>query len=376
VIAAGLAATLASLTLLAVPTGGEFTVRASTGDGAAVRAAAPDGLTTVRLRAAVRTKDAETVRLRDIAEVDGPLADALGALVVADRLAELPSGASGWRTIDLYRVRSLIEADGTVNLGRVILQGSGTSVRAHVVRAQGAEVGVVAQEEAPRVPRGGTVEAHLHATIRGMLGLHGDTVRVRFDEKDGALLATTTAGRTVEVRPVGLAEKLPLAVTVYERDRTVVSETITAVVHVRRDVRVSVGSIARGDPLTTENTVLERRWLAPDERPASPEVVLGSLAHSQLVPGRPISVVDIEAPLAAERNDRVMVHALGRGVVVRMPGRVKADVRTGETVQIELVASGETVTARMDGPGRAVLVVEQARGVGPSAADPESAERR
>ncbi len=334
------------------------------------------GLTTITLRTAVRFAEAPTpVRLADCAVIEGPLAETLGAIELAPSLDALPTRPGGWRTLEAGTVRAALEADASLNLGRIALHGAQTHLHAGLTRDP--QDTKASEPAAPSAPVGGTVEAHLLARLRSVLAVGRDDMRVWFDPRDRDLLKTPVAGRTVEIRPAGLSERMPMAVTVYERDRVVASGTVTARVRVKRAVLVTSAGVSRGEVISGTNTTAQTLWLPPDARPAPRAEAHGAVARSNLLPGRPVEVDNLESPNAAKRGDRIMVHAVGRGVVVRMPGRVKADARVGETVQVELIGSREVVTARMDGPGRAVLVVEAAspeavNPAGPPRARPES----
>ncbi len=362
-----IAALIISLALATAPERPAFiTPDAPSTTAPATASQTASGLTTITLRRAVRFTEAPTpLRLADCAEIEGPLAETLAEIELAPSLDSLPTRPGGWRTLEAAAVRAALETNESLNLGRVALHGAQTHLHAGLAPRRDS----AADDEAatPSAPLGGTVEAHLLARLRSVLAVGRDDMRVWFDPRDRELLKTPVAGRTVEIRPAGLSERMPLAVTVYERDRVVASGTVTARVRVKREVLVTSASVTRGEAISGTNTTAQTLWLPPDARPVPPAEALGAVARSVLVPGRPVEIDDLESPNAAKRGDRIMVHAVGRGVVVRMPGRVKADARVGETVQVELIGSREVVTARMDGPGRAVLVVEAAS---PEAVDP------
>jgi hypothetical protein len=65
----------------------------------------------------------------------------------------------------------------------------------------------------------------------------------------------------------------------------------------------------------------------------------------------------VQAPLAARRGDLVTVHCLSGGVTVRLRARAQGDIRDGETGEFRADGAKKTCPARMDGAGRAVMVM-------------------
>ncbi|MEM7622065.1 MAG: flagellar basal body P-ring formation chaperone FlgA, partial [Planctomycetota bacterium] len=195
--------------------------------------------------------------------------------------------------------------------------------------------------------------------LRTMLDVNHADLRVTFDPDDRDLLGTSTVGRAVELRPLGTSTRTPMAVTVYERDRIVASGTITARVRVRREAAVASRPITPGERIDASSATRQTLWVGPDVVPATPEDAFGSLARSRLAAGRPIEIEDVESPLAVRRGDRVQVHAVGRGLVVRMPGRAKSDARAGDTLEVELMGRERVVACRAEPDGRVVLIVDE-----------------
>jgi len=350
---------LGALTPLALPTPASSTGAQRTPADARVAFQLP-GTTTVAIRRSATLPAEAPVTLADIAAIDGPLSDHLGELTLADAVADLPASAPGspWRVVAAARVRAALEAEPELNLGRIVLRGDTAHVRTAAPPAFHAP-DPDRPEPAPVLPRANTVHAHAIAVLAATFDTPRHTMRIAFDPDDGALLATPTAGRTVEIRALATSERTPLAVSVYERDRIVASGTVTARVRLRREVVVASASINPDERITEDHAGTAVQWLAPDVRPAAPVAVFGAVARARLVPGSVVEVEDVTPPFAVRRGDRVQVHALARGVVVRMPGRVRADARPGETVEVQLIGRDRIVSARVETDGRVVLLVDE-----------------
>ncbi|MEM1183571.1 MAG: flagellar basal body P-ring formation chaperone FlgA [Planctomycetota bacterium] len=317
--------------------------------------------TTVAMHRSTMVAAHEEITLGDLADIEGPLADELVAVVLAPRFAQLTSTnpPGRWRTMSPSRVRAaLAEVEG-LNLGRVRFTGDTTHVRLSPVVESKQQTPESAEPEAKHSARGGTVHAHVLARIRSLLDASRDDLRISFDPGDTPILATSAVGRTVEIRPLGTSERMPFAVTIYERDRIVASGTVTARVNVRRETAVTSAPVAPGETIDGTNATLQSVWVAPDVRPALPDDAFGAVARSKLAPGRTIEHEDITSPTLIARGDRIQVHAVGRGLVVRMPGRARANARAGETFEVELIGRKRIVTCRAEAEGRAVLVVDE-----------------
>jgi flagella basal body P-ring formation protein FlgA len=127
-------------------------------------------------------------------------------------------------------------------------------------------------------------------------------------------------------------------------------------------VALSAGAKRRGEVLRSEDIAAETRWVAPGVETCAPERVIGAAVRNRLAPGEVITEADLAPPVVVEKGDQVMVRCVAGGVAVAMRARALSDAKDGGLVQLQSVdRPGSTFEARMDGPGRAVLVATQTR---------------
>ncbi|MCC6660152.1 MAG: flagellar basal body P-ring formation protein FlgA [Phycisphaerales bacterium] len=308
------------------------------------------GQDSVRLRAASRVPEGVVVTLADVAVLSGPGAEALGGVAVA------PTGEPP--TVGVADVRRALAAlpRGRVNWGRLALSGSACRIVRPAPAASSAP--------APAVPAplSGTVRHLIPSRVAQLLGVAASDVRVTLDESDAGVLDLPTAGRTVDVRAVGMSGRMPLAVTVYEGERIVAARTVRAEVLVRREVVLAVNALRRGDLVGPGDITVESRWVAAGGRAAERDSVVGAAVKGRLVPGQVVEPSDIEPPIVVRKGEVIAVHCVVGSVVLRTTARATAPARRGEVIELESLAQdGRRFVARIDAPGRAVAIAPAER---------------
>lgn len=315
-----------------------------------ILAAPAAGQGSIELRAAARVADGAAVTLADVARLDGADAAALGGVVLVE-----PGGRSAGGSVSLADVRRVLEARGGVNWGRIALRGSACSilpVEAAPVAPQ------TPARPAPAVKRPvaeGSVRAATLARIAQLLRASPDDVKVEFDAGDDGILDLSVAGRTLEVRPAGSSDRMPLAVTLFEGDRVVASKTIRVKLQVRRDVVVAIGDKRRGDTIEPGDVTVESRWLTGALLPPGLEQVIGTAAQGRLQAGQVVMAEHVAPAVAANKGDVVAVRCVSGSLVVSTRGRALSSAKDGEVVQLQALDSKRTFFARMNGRGRAIL---------------------
>ena len=78
-----------------------------------------------------------------------------------------------------------------------------------------------------------------------------------------------------------------------------------------------------------------------------------------MAPGAALRDDSVVKPVLIRRGELATVHAMSGSVLVKTPARAISDGREGEMIEFRLEKSKKTFTARVDGKGRAVLVVNQ-----------------
>ena len=311
------------------------------------------GQDAVQLRAVTRVPEGAAVTLGDVAVLVGAGAEALAAVPV--------EAAGDPPVVEISGVRRALAAlpKGRVNWGRLSLSGS----RCRIERPAVAPAVAPAPATAP--PPSGAVRHLIPERVAQLLGIAVAGVRITLDESDAAVLDLPTAGRTVDIRAVGMSSRMPLAVTVYEGERIVAARTIRADVQVRREVVLATAALRRGDLVGPGGITQESRWLGPDDKFASRGTVVGSVVRTRLAPGQLVEPGDVEPPIIVRKGEVIAVHCAVGTFVIRSTARATREAREGEVIELESVgADTRRFMARIDAPGRAVAVApapEQAR---------------
>lgn len=369
-------------------------IAAGTGGGAARAVAASssetpgatahrDRLTRVVLKvnATIEDATAETIRLRDVAEVTGPLAETLGEIAVAKR---------GETSVSLGMVRSALDA-ARVHWGQVALSGSTCTVQLVRPAAEApprpVNTGRKPDRPAQIVDVSGppTVRTLIALRLSEQYGTEPGKLRIAFDPALDAYLDTPVEGRRVDVQTRGRGDgggggrtasagRVTVNVAMYADERVESEKSITVEVLIERTVVTASETIGRGDAIAGGTLVEGVQWLAPSARtPATLAELSGAVASRRIAAGQIIGREDVETPVIVKRGDIVWVHALSGPVTVKAKCRALGQARDGEIVQLKLEGSNQVFTARMSGRGRAVSVVG-AQEPGAPAADGPSGE--
>lgn len=311
------------------------------------------GVTTVALHATVRLDADASVTLGAIAAIEGPQRDTLSALAIPSD----PVRAGAWTALTAESVREAIEAS-EAHTGSVVVLGSRSSLTRRTATAQPVTAAKpTSPEPAPGVT---TVRDHLESWLRSRFRAGTDDIRVGFDDRDRPTLTTPTAGRVVEVAEIGVSGRMALRVTVYEGDRIVLTEAVRARVELRRDAPVATRALRRGDKVQETDFTAQPVWLDPSDPPAPLQSLAGQTLRNAVEAGQTVRSGDIEPSVMIERGQDVSVRTVRGSVVVTTIARAKADAREGELVELEAKdRSGRRFTARVAGPGRAVMIEQE-----------------
>ncbi|HHN77474.1 MAG TPA: hypothetical protein ENK11_02205, partial [Phycisphaerales bacterium] len=229
---------------------------------------------TITLHRSAVIEPGAAVRLSDIAELEGPRAEALASFILIDDTDELPRGVSpGTRRLGLSMIRERLKSEPGVNWAMLGLRGSAVLIshpstprpepggRESARQKKGA-----ARPEQRVLP--GSIRALARDVLLDILKVGSEDLRVRWPDRKSAFLDEPVAGRTVHIQPLGRSSRLPLSVTVYEGDRIVRTETVRTDIRVRRPARVVSSALPRGSVLSEKNTTRRVLWLEPGVTPA------------------------------------------------------------------------------------------------------------
>ena len=307
---------------------------------------------TIQLRDTIRVTEGTPITLGLVAELTGDSAQSLSHKSFTPK-----TNPQGHATLSARDVRAALTESGT-NWALLTLRGGPTTI---VFQPAHAEPTPVATPAAPRrassapEPIGPTLRDAVARQIGFLFSAAPEDVRLTFDPRDAELLRTPTAGRIVDIQPIGTSERLPLRITIYQGQQIVLTEAIRVEVLTRRTTAVAQRTIARGQRLTHDDITPAEQWLPPSDPIATPAEALASATRGRIEAGATIRAADLEPPILIERGDRVALHTIVGSIVIRTEARARHDARDGETIELEtLDNSRKRLLATVSGPGRAV----------------------
>jgi flagella basal body P-ring formation protein FlgA len=275
----------------------------------------------------------------------GPRAAALGTLDLAAQAAD--------GSISIAELRELLLVTQALPPGELELHGSFCRVAAAAPPA--AQPDTHAAPIAADAPHGPTLEDHLRAHLAAMFAVPDDALRITFDDRSAALRATPVTARTVEIRATGRSARTPLAITIFEGSALVDEGNVRADVVLRRTVLTLTAPVRRGEIISPELVRVGEAWLASDVLPLHPERALGRVATRNLDAGAMLTAPDVDRPIAVKRGDIVSVRSVVGTASVRTRARALAAGGEGDVIDLEVLGSRARITARVIGPGRAVI---------------------
>lgn len=292
----------------------------------APRAGATSGRVTVASEATVAT---DTVRLGDVAALEGDGAEALAGLV----LGHAPA-AGETRTLDGHAVLQAIGREAGT------LDGLTYTVPPLVrVRRAAQEV-----DE-------GALRQILQDFLAEALGAGAGDAELRTVELPGRILLPMGAYQARVVPPPGgsLLGRVHLQVEFQIAERPVKQVGVTADVRLFGTVVVARRPLARGETVTDTDVVVERRDLSQAPREALHDVadVVGRVARAAIAPYAPIRRDQVAVAAAVHRGDVVQLVAERAGLRITAAGEVREDASVGEQVRVVNRATQKSLVGRV-----------------------------
>lgn len=296
---------------------------------------------------------ANVVRVADIADVQGP--PALGDVIVVKDLRAEVAPANSPLTIDLPRVRAALEKSPAINWGRLTLSGVPCKVRPAPSLLSDepcadANAPDHATNDAP------TIRDQVASWLARSFACQAADLRLSFDDAQRDILNASTQGLTVSIRSLGASDKLSLAVTTYRGDLIANTATLRVTPLIRRDVATAARRISRGEAITADALSHDEQWLPPSVAPIQSSDIQGVIARVRIDPGTIIRPEHIDQPLVIKKGEIITVDCLSGGVVVRAMARAMTPGKDGDIIPFQYLESKRPFNARVNGPGRAVLV--------------------
>ena len=322
---------------------------------------------TVRLkRGAVVAPDRALV-LRDIAELDGAYAADLGGTLIAAEAGELLD-AAGSGSVSLNRVRASLERDGAI-LSRLTLSGAECAIRT------GRTPQIETDDDEQPVEQSAwrtlsdwqdqsdeTVEIAIVRRLAQGLNVTPDRLRLKFRSGREEVLGLTTGSRRTVVQPLS---SLDSAVVLFRVERYLPSgslersEAVSAEVQILRSVLKLREQVSRREAIPGGILEASEQWMTASVDAVSAieaHEMVGKIAQSRLQAGTILLRTHTEKPIAVKRNSLVQVIYHVEGFVLKTQGRTRGEGRVGEIIEVRIEDTKKSILARVDAPGREILV--------------------
>jgi flagellar basal body P-ring formation protein FlgA len=304
----------------------------------------------IELKSSARVQPGAAVTLAEVATLSGDDAIALASVNV------LPEGAGRPSKLSIQDLRRILSTQASVNWGRITMRGSMCVLAAPAPAPKAAPTAFMPQTSAAIDPN--SVRRAVADRIARIVQAEAASLRLTFDTGDDEILNQSVTGRTLEIKPTASSDRLPLALTLYEGDRIVISRSIRVAVLVRKTVVIAAVAKSRGEAIGAGDVTIDEQWVGPNLKSASPDAVIGSAAQGRIATGQIIGVGDVSAPLVVSKGEQVAVSCVSGSVVLTTKARALTSGRVGDVVTFQGLEDKRTFTARMSGKGRAVVTAD------------------
>jgi flagella basal body P-ring formation protein FlgA len=331
----------------------------------------------VRLGSHVRITTA-SILLRDVATLEGKVAEQLGDLVVANFAA----GATH-QTITLTALRAMLSQQ-EVNWARLTLGGhsrckvqltapprstliealdsndaNAEPVAANPVTSLAVDTGVSLQQRVERV-----IEDYLGQepgeTLGKTPGAHSGELVIQFSKSDRRKLAASVLSDRITIEPIGSATlgRIPIQIRRWH------AEELLATLHVRADVAlrcpavVTTRSLRRGQ-IISRNDVQVTETLVSDAR-GTPIVkladVLGKVLAGNLRKDSSIYPDQLAKPILVKKRALLWVFSHRSGIEIKVEARAQEDGQAGQLIRVRRLGQRQDMTVRVTARQRAETV--------------------
>jgi flagella basal body P-ring formation protein FlgA len=344
--------------------------------------------TTIELHENATVPAGSAVRLDQVAALAGPDAAGLGGVIVLTAEAGRSSA-----TLARESVKAAINTGRpSVSWARTVLRGGDVQITFAAKPAEqpapslattpvpppaAPEPAPAAAPAAAPIQRGTrTLRDELARTLADTAGVEPATLTLRTDNlaaPDQQLLGQPISPSwKVRIQVLGATPsgRTTVRIDAYDGDRVAAGRTLVVDALVQRDVLVvaAVGGLGREQTIAAPDVRLDSRTVTVSESArlaaVTPEAVIGTVVKRRIEPGKPILPSDVAAPKAAilvKRGDDVAVSCISGGMVIKTKAKALTSARDGETVTLQIEGSKKTFTARMSGPGQAVMSLDPAK---------------
>ena len=329
---------------------------------------------TITLRSsAINTGDSSTIKLAEIAELDGPEAEALGDLVISE------CGDRTETRITIREIRQRLDAAG-VHWGRVNLNGREVLVRNDTTTANNAPTamksirvgGTSEKTEARSVASVASAESSSR-TLRGAvtrfliktLGTTPDSLKITFDTADQAWLNESIDESRYQISAMSdllFTDRLDLEIRRWTEGRPGERRLLKVKPLIRCTIAEAAVGLPRHEQIKAEQVNSVEAWLTPSQRSIrlEPIDVIGRVPVAPLKAGTMFRARDIRAVQLIDRGDQVIVRCLVGGAAISLKAKAESSGGLGESIELRRGRERETFTAVITGPGQAIIDLKPA----------------
>ena len=330
----------------------------------------------IQLRRSIRLVDGELVHLRDVADLDGPDAVALGDVV----LATMPQDRSKPLQLHIVDIRNALEVDRNVNWGRIEFNGGTVIVRHRPIMQSGPPLAMrsiqlleqvktsgrrphadaVVRQQADELIGLDTLRGWLARAVTAELGISPTDLQLSFDADDDELLDAFRSRDRFETRPMNnfkMSKRCDFDVRRWSSGAAQDRRIISVEAWVRTELALPTSQIPRGHTLTLNDIELTERWLTPLEHNelAPVDNAIGYDSAGVLRAGSPIRQRDIRARQIIRRGDTVNVDCLVGGGVITMQAVATEGAALGDMITLRKGRERESFMAKVTGTARAMV---------------------
>lgn len=295
-----------------------------------------------------------TVKLRDVAELSGDGAKALGDTVVGEVKADARESS-----VSLDSVREKLTQRG-VNWGTMSLGGYAIC-RIEKPPTEVAHAAIAANPSTEvTVNATLTVREKIVELMAKLTGVDRADLKVTFAEGDAKVTALSTLTSRFEFEPesaTGLG-RVPIVVRRWSGDKLVETLRVTADVSRRCLAVVTTHEISRGQTFAPSDIDVQEVYTdGTHGKPLSdPAGVIGQNAALALRKGSIIYGEGLRSPVVVKRGDVMSVRCISGGMVVKTSARATENGSIDQVIQARNERSRETFLVRVTGPMEGTLM--------------------
>ena len=328
---------------------------------------------TITLRGSVRLTGSETVRLQDIAVLEGEYAKSLAAV----EITVLDGDTTSPLEVRVSEIRRTLDEHG-VHWGRIELHGHRAIVRSRsgagiepplamrpidlseVGETAGPQRRAMDRVVADTIVDTQTFRGWLARSIMNTLGVEAADLRLDFPRSHAELLDTPLSSERFEIRPLNVAEhseRLDFEVRRWRGGRPAGRELVSVEPLIQTKVARLRIDVQRGRPVLPEHVEHVEQWMTPMQRTGriDPDALDGQAAGVRLRAGTILRNRDLKKAVLVKRGDEIRVSCLVGGAVLTLRATAESGGSAGETIMLRKGRDRETFSARITARGEAVL---------------------